>query len=89
MAPSPGLLDDPLIPLPVQDSQSRKDSLTGISVKEEQGGGDSPGDGTTTTTGTTAKGGAGAAEEGGVVKANKGMILRKSVEYIRFLFHFI
>jgi hypothetical protein len=30
-----------------------------------------------------AKGGAGSGGEGGVVKANKGMILRKSVEYIR------
>lgn len=86
MAASPGLLDDPLIPLPVQDSQPRKDSassLVGVSVKEE-GGGDSPGGGTTTT---TTKGGAGGAEEGGVVKANKGMILRKSVEYIRYFFN--
>ncbi|KIM36694.1 hypothetical protein M413DRAFT_31527 [Hebeloma cylindrosporum] len=87
MAPSPGLLDEPpLIPLPMQDSHPRKDSvsgLTGINVKEEQGGGDSPGGGASAT--TTAKGGAGGAEEGGVVKANKGMILRKSVEYIRYL----
>ncbi|KZT07979.1 HLH-domain-containing protein [Laetiporus sulphureus 93-53] len=30
-------------------------------------------------------GGANAGEQGGVVKANKGMILRKSVEYIRYL----
>lgn len=31
-------------------------------------------------------GNGGGAEEGGVVKANKGMILRKSVEYIRWVF---
>lgn len=30
-------------------------------------------------------GGGAGAEEGGVVKANKGMILRKSVEYIRWV----
>jgi len=86
MAPSPSLLDEtPLIPLPMQESQPRKDSLpgnAGVNVKEELGRGDSPGGGTTTTA-TTTKGGAGVAEEGGVVKANKGMILRKSVEYIR------
>lgn len=32
--------------------------------------------------------GVGGGEEGGVVKANKGMILRKSVEYIRWVFLF-
>jgi len=68
----------------MQEPQPRKDSLPGVNVKEE-GGGDSPGGGTTTTA-TTTKGGAGGAEEGGVVKANKGMILRKSVEYIRYVF---
>jgi len=32
------------------------------------------------------EGGSATGEEGGVVKANKGMILRKSVEYIRQVF---
>jgi hypothetical protein len=54
--------------------------VVGVNVKEEQGGGDSPGGGTTTTT----KGGAGGTEVVYVVKASKGMILRKSVEYIRY-----
>ena len=35
------------------------------------------------------QGGKGASTEGGVVKANKGMILRKSVEYIRLVLPFV
>lgn len=69
---------DPLLPLPLQSSS--------CSSNEKKEGKESAAIGIKEENGGAA---GGAAEEGGVVKANKGMILRKSVEYIRWVLHFL
>ncbi|KAI8986620.1 helix-loop-helix DNA-binding domain-containing protein [Trametes punicea] len=79
--------------MPASLSASGEDLLFGgvrINAEKKEGS-DSvePEDGNPSSTPTTANGASaangGSSENGNVVKANKGMILRKSVEYIRYL----
>ncbi|KII91351.1 hypothetical protein PLICRDRAFT_123029 [Plicaturopsis crispa FD-325 SS-3] len=72
---------DPLTGLPLLPAPSGD-----VAKKEEDGSANGAEGSTNGSTGTPGHGGTGAgAAEGGGLKANKGMILRKSVEYIRYL----
>ena len=72
--------EDLLFGVTVQESSEKKEGSGSAEPEDPANPGSTP----TTTTGASAANG-GAADGNSVVKANKGMILRKSVEYIRYL----